>query len=185
MGVEHRKSLYGYDVREPDLRRSNNRTHREIKSLWSRNHEIINLAVRGHKSVDIAKILNINISTVSDTLNSELGERKLSELRFGRDEEAKVVGEKIRVLTDRALAVYHEFFDDVSGEVGLKDKREGAKDFLNDMSGLRAPTRVQSLSASVQLTREELEEFKQRGIQAAKDSGMIVEEAEIVEAETV
>ena len=184
MTVEHRKSLYGYEVREPDLRRSSNRTHREIKSLWSRNHEIINLAVRGHKQTVIAEILNINISTVSDTLNSELGERKLSELRFGRDEEAKVVAEKIRVLTDKALVVYHEFFDDEKGELGIKDKREGAKDFLNDMSGLRAATKVHSLSASVQLTRQELEEFKQRGIQAAKDSGMIVE-AEVEEAETV
>ena len=142
------------------------------------------MAVRGWKNTAIAEILNINISTVSDTLNSELGEKKLSEMRLARDEEARKVSEKIRVLTDKALVVYHEFFDDVDSELGLKDKREGAKDFLNDMSGLRAPTRVQSLSASFQLTKDELEKFKQRGIQAAKDSGMIVE-ADIEEAETV
>jgi len=140
------------------------------------------LSVRGYKNTDIADILNISISTVSDTLNSELGEKKLSDMRFSRDEEARKVAEKIRVLTDKALAVYHEFFDDESGEIGLKDKRDGAKDFLNDMSGLRAATKIQSLSASVQLTKQELEDFKQRGIQAAKDSGMIVE---VEEAETI
>lgn len=186
-GIQSRNSLYGFEFREADLRRkdSEERKTYEIKQLWQRSHEIVNLAARGFKNVDIAEILNINPQTVSNTLNSELGQHKLSEIRLERDEEAKKVSEKIRILTNKALAVYHEIFDDESGECTLRDKKNTADTVLLELSGLRAPTKIQSQHVSTTLTLQELEEFKKRGIQAARESGLIVDvPAKQVEAGT-
>ena len=79
--VQRIDNLYGFEFREPDKRRvpTEERKTYDIQSLWQRNHEIINLAARGFNNVTIAEILNINPQTVSNTLNSELGKRKLSE----------------------------------------------------------------------------------------------------------
>jgi len=175
--VQMRNNLYGLEFREPDLRRAEEgeRKTYNIKQLWQRSHEIVNLAARGFKQTEIAEILNCTPQCVSDTLNSELGQKKLSDIRLERDEEAKKVSEKIRVITNKALQTYHEFFDDPGQELTLKDKREGARDFLNDISGLRAPTRNVNFSASTTLTPEELEEFKRLAIDEAHRSGMVID----------
>jgi len=189
-GVETRNNLYGFEFRESDDRRvpAEERKTYNIQSLWQRNHEIVNLAARGFKQTEIAEILNIHPQTVSNTLNSELGERKLSEIRLERDEEAKKVSEKIRVLTNKALDVYHQIFDDESGECSLKDKKSAADTVSLELSGLRAPTRIQKHSVSTVLTSDELESFKERGIRAARESGMIIEvkeEENVIEESSV
>jgi len=167
--------LYGFEYKEPDRRMKpiEERKRYEIKRLWQRNHEIVNLAARGFKNTEIAEILNISPATVSITLNSELGMRKLSELREARDDEAKKVTEKIRVLTNKALQVYHEIFDDESGECTLRDKKAAADTVLLELSGLRVPTKIQSQSVHTVLTRDEIEELKRRGIEAARESGLL------------
>lgn len=175
--VQTRNGLYGFEMRDIDRRRvpKGGRKVYDIKQLWQHNHEIINLSVRGFKNSEIARMLNLEPQTVSNTLNSELGQHKLSDMRLERDEETKKVSEKIRDLTDKALDTYNKIFDDESGELGLKDKGHFATSFLNEMSGLRAPTRIQSQSVHTTLTAEELEEFKMRGIKAARASGLIVD----------
>ena len=179
--VRTRNSLYGFDFIVPDERRKGREERKsvEIKQLWQRSHEIVTLAVRGFKNTEIAEILNINPVTVSNTLNSELGELKLADLRLERDIETKKVTEKVRVLTNKALNVYHEIFDDESGEIGLKGKGNFATEFLKEMSGLRAPTKIQAQNVTVSLSREELEEFKKQGIKAAREAGMLVNVEEL------
>ena len=171
-GVATRQGLYGFEYLIPDKRRApeGERKTYEIQGLWQRNHEIVNLAARGYKNTEIAEILNISPQTVSNTLNSELGKRKLSDIRLERDEEAKKTVEKIRVLTNKALNVYHEIFDDVSGECSLKDKKSVADTVTLELSGLRAPTKIHSLNASYTLTEEELKSFKERGLKAIEVS---------------
>jgi len=175
--VQTRNGLYGFEFRDVDKRRVDpeERKTYEVKQLWQRSHEIVNLAARGYKQTEIAEILNITPQTVSNTLNSELGQHKLSDIRLERDEEAKKISEKVRILTKRALEVYHEIFDDESGECSLRDKKAAADTVLLELSGLRAPTKIQSQHVSTTLTLEELEEFKRRGIQAAKESGLVIE----------
>jgi predicted transcriptional regulator len=172
-----RNGLYGFEFRDIDERRVSREERKtyDIKQLWQRHHEIVNLAARGFKQTEIAEILNIDPQTVSNTLNSQLGQEKLSDIRLERDAEAKKISEKIRILTNKALQTYHEIFDDESGECGLKDKMKVADTVLLELSGLRVPTRVQAHHITTTLTQEELEEFKERGIKAAKEAGMIVE----------
>jgi len=135
--------------------------------------------VRGFKNVEIAEILNKDPQTVSNTLNSELGKAKIAELRYDRDEESKKVGAKIDVLTQKALNIYHEIFDNESGEATLKDKQHAADTVVLELSGLRAPTKIHSSHVSTTLTREEIESFKNRGLQAIQEAGDIVDVEEV------
>src|SRR3972149_5592524 len=96
-------SLYGFETREVDNRRSDREHTYDIKQLWQRSHEILGLALQGMKQTEIAKILNISPVTVSNTLNSTLGKEKLSVMRGERDEHYIQVSEEIKKLTIKAL----------------------------------------------------------------------------------
>lgn len=175
-GENTREGLYGFEFREPDKRRAPSVEERktyEIKQLWQRSHEIVNLAVRGFSNVAIAEILDITPATVSNTLNGKLAMKKMAQLRESRDEDAKKVDEKIRVLTDKALSTYNEIFE--SEHCDYKLKKDVADTVILELSGRRVPTKVQGQYVSTVLTKDELDEFKKRGIAAAKESGQIVE----------
>jgi predicted transcriptional regulator len=186
-----RDNLYGMEYREEDRRRvpSEDRKTFNIKQLWQRSHEIVNLSARGFKNVEIAEMLGVTPACVSQTLNSTLGKEKLAEVRLSRDEEAKAISRKIQNLTNKALATYDAIFDDDSGECGLMQKAKVADTVVLELSGLRAPTRIQSTNASVQLTSEELKAFQQRGLDAIKEAGMTIDiqedaqEGELIDAE--
>jgi hypothetical protein len=109
------------------------------------------------------------------TLNSELGQKKLSVIRQDRDADARKTSEKIRVLTAKAIQTYHEIFDNEDGQATLKDRKDEADTVLLELSGLRAPTKIQSSSVTTVLTAEEIENFKNRGIKAAKEAGMVID----------
>lgn len=176
--VQTRNGLYGFEFRDIDLRRTPEdepRKRYEIKALWQRSHEIINLAARGFKQTDIAEILNISEACVSMTLNSELGQKKLAEIRNVRDEDAKKTSEKIRILTAKAIDTYHEIFDNENGEATLKDRKDVADTVLLELSGLRAPTKVQTSNVSMTLSAEEIENFKNRGMRAAQEAGVTID----------
>jgi len=174
-GVEKRQGLYGFEFRDVDLRRVDpeERKRYDIKQLWQRSHEIINLAAQGFKNTEIAEIVGVTPTCVSMTLNSELGQKKLSDIRLGRDNEAIKTTEKIRILTAKALQVYHEIFDNEDGQATLKDRKDVADTIVLELSGLRAPTKIQSVSTV--LTAEELKEFKERGLRAAGGNGSVIE----------
>ena len=169
-----RSSLYGFEIREEDRRRvpDGERKSYDIKQLWQRNHEILNLAVLGMKGTEIARILNICEVTVSNTLNSELGMKKLSELREGRDEKFGDVLEEVAKLFPVAMETYKKILD---GQEITKLQKEAADTVLMDIGGHRAPAKIQSESAHLYLTPEDIEEFKKRGLAAAKASGMVVD----------
>lgn len=173
--LAQRTSLYGFEMREhdPDRRFTNRDNSQDIKRLWQRQHEIIGMALQGFKHKDIAKALNIHPLTVSKTLNSELGEKKLSELREKRDEEYVEVSKEVSRLAEKALAIYEEIMDNPSGD--LKLKKETADTVLMDLGGHRAPTKIDTRSSHISATLEEINEFKRLGLKAAKEAGMLVE----------
>jgi predicted transcriptional regulator len=175
--VQTRNGLYGFEFRDVDLRRVEQEEKKtyNIKQLWQRSHEIINLAAQGYKNTDIAEILGITPACVSLTLNSELGQKKLSDIRQDRDADARKTSEKIRVLTAKAIQTYHEIFDNEDGQATLKDRKDVADTVLLELSGLRAPTKIQSSTVTTVLTAEEIENFKNRGIKAAKEAGMVID----------
>lgn len=183
--LKTRTSLYGFEMTEPDLRFTNrdSRSSYNIKSLWQRNHEIIGLALQGHKNKDIALMLDISPQTVSNTLNSEMGVEKLSSMREKRDEEYIDVSKRTSELLEKAMKVYEEIFD--SSTVSYNLKKAAADTVVMDIGGHRAPTKVQTQSIQTTATLEEIESFKQRGKMAAKEAGFLVEipEGDLYESE--
>jgi predicted transcriptional regulator len=166
-------SLYGFEMREVDNRRTGRENTYDIKQLWQRSHEILGLALQGLKQTEIAKVLNISPVTVSNTLNSTLGKEKLSALREGRDEHYVKVSEEIKQLTLKALKTYHYLFD--SANVDAKMKKETADTVTLDIAGMRAPTKVDTRTLHAHATLEEINEFKRRGLEAAKEAGVLIQ----------
>lgn len=173
--LERRDNLYGLEMIEEDRRRSRDKKVYDIKQLWQRSHEIINLAAQGFKQKEIAEILRITPATVSSTLNGKLGQLKLSQIRQDRDAEARKNSAKIDQLVKKAIETYHEIFDDDSGQVSLKDKKSVADTVMLELSGLRAPTKIQSHSVHTTLTSEEIESFKKRGFESLKSLGITID----------
>lgn len=171
-------SLYGFEFRDVDHRRSDRSGTHDIKQLWSRSHEILNLDSRGMSQVDIAKHLGITPATVSNTLNSTLGREKKSEIRKTKDERYEEINKEVLTLTEKALKVYNEIFgeegDEESSQASLNLKFKAANVITLDIAGMRAPTKIATSSIS-EITRTETVEFIRRGQAAAKESGFLVE----------
>jgi predicted transcriptional regulator len=166
------ESLYGFEFRDVDRRRSDRSGTWDIKQLWQRSHEILGLALGGMSQVDIAKHLDITPATVSNTMNSTLGQEKLSEMRKTRDERYEKINEEVLSLTEKAMGVYDEIFG--SGTASLDLKKKAADTVALDIAGMRAPTKIDTRTQS-ESTRKEIHEFRVRGLAAAKDSGFLVE----------
>lgn len=171
--MESQLSLYGFEMRDVDNRRTGRENTHDIKQLWQRSHEILGLALQGMKQTEIAKVLNISPVTVSNTLNSTLGKEKLSVMRGERDEHYVKVNEEIKKLTIKALNTYHKLFDTPSVDNELK--KEVADTITLDIAGMRAPTKIDNKSLHMHATVEEIEEFKRRGLAAAHESGIVIE----------
>jgi len=165
-------SLYGFEFREVDDRRTERTQTYDIKQLWQRSHEIVGLALGGMKQVEIAKILNISPVTVSNTLNSTLGKKKLAKMRGERDEEYIGINEKVKELTIRALDVYEELLQPANDP---KMKKETADTVVLEVAGMRAPTRIESKGLYTSATLKEIEDFKKRGIEAAREAGLLID----------
>lgn len=174
MTVARRRSLYGFEMRTPDKRRNEEgrKTH-DIKQLWQRNHEILRLALLGYSAVKIAEVLGITAQTVSNTINSEMGMRKLSALRLERDKETVDVADEIARLYSKAIKVYDEIIS--SPQAPLSLKKETADTVLMDIGGHRAPAKIQGQFASEHLVKHELELIKARGRAAAAAAGNLVD----------
>lgn len=172
-----RDDLYGMEYREEDERRvpAEERKTYDIKSFWQRHHEIVNLASQGFKQTEIAEILHLHPQTVSNTLNSQLGKEKVSELREILDGDTKKRLAQIAILTERALETYYEIYENKDGQATLKDRKEVSMHIINDLSGLKVPTRIQANVRATILTVDEIAEFKARGLAAAREAGLVVD----------
>ena len=164
-------TLYGFEMIElPDGRRTDRSGTYEAKNLWQVHHEIINLALQGIKNTEIATMLNVSPTTVSNTLNSRLGKAKLKGMRVERDKEAIEVDKEVRRLAEKAIAAYDEIFD--SDNASLSLKKSTADTVLMDLGGHRAPTKIDARSLNMSLTAEEIAGFVERGKRASKAAGL-------------
>ena len=171
------QSLYGFPIRDLDRRRNPNGRSVDIKQFYSRQHEIVNLDSLGYKGTEIASMLGISPVTVSNALNSTLGKGVKSDVRKTRDEEYEELREDVMELTRKSLKVYHEIFDEPreSGIVSMGMRKATADTVALELSGLRAPTQINTQSVHAHLTIDEIEDLKRRGIAAARANGKIVE----------
>jgi predicted transcriptional regulator len=177
--ITNRNNLYGFEQREPDLRRAPSQEKRasyDIKQLWQKNHEILMYALVGMKHEEIAKMVGVTPKTVSNTVNSSLGQNKLSEMRIARDANSLDVAAEVTKMYGKALKVYEEILDGEGKNVSPSLRKQTADTILMDIGGHRAPTKIDTRNAHMHMTTEELEELKSRGKAAAKACGMMQEE---------
>jgi DNA-binding CsgD family transcriptional regulator len=176
--------LYKTPIGEEDGRRvpQEERKVYDIKNLWARHHEILNLHSMGYKGSEIAEMLGISPVTVSIALNSTLGKERTAELRAIRNGEVEQRLEQVRILTDKALALYHGVLDDAAHGTATLDQQLAVADkVVLELSGMRVPAKVDSRHVTAVLTSEQLSEFNRRGIEAAKSAGLVITDIEAEE----
>lgn len=173
-------SLYGFQMTSKDRRRKPQRKYEDIKMLWQRQHEMLGLYLSGMSQKEVADRLGVTPYSVSMAVNSELGQKKISEMREKRDEDYIDVSKKIAELSEKALAVYEEIFD--SDTISYNLKKSTSDTVLMDLGGHRSPTKIDSRSVNLTASIDELEEFKQAGLRAAKESGFLID---LPEGETI
>lgn len=170
--IEEVEALYGFPMRDIDRRRNPNGRTVDIKQFYSRQHEIINLDSLGYKGTEIASMLGISPVTVSNALNSTLGKEVKSDVRKSRDEEYDELRDEVMELTRTSLKVYEEIMN--ADDESRKLKKETADTIVLELSGLRAPTQIDTRNLNMNLSSDEIDDFKQRGIAAAKARGKVV-----------
>jgi predicted transcriptional regulator len=152
----------------------------QIKTLWDLNHQIMRLAVLGHKHREIAELLNVTPATVSNTLNSEIGKRQLLVLRGAVDAETVDVAKEIQRLAPKAVKLLEEMLED--NNTGSNVRVTLIKDVL-DRAGYGAPKVIEGRFIHAHLSKEEIDDIKQRAaamLAPAADSPM-----EFIEADEV
>lgn len=174
------KNLYGCKANRDRRFNQTGSPVRQIRTLWERHHEILNLTVLGWRPVDIAARLAIDASTVSHTINSDLGRQKLAIMRAARDAETLDVAKEIQTLVPQAYKIYKDILykEDMGSGASIALQKATADTVVKDLAGHEAPKKM----LHAHLTADDVENLKQRGraIQAAKESGIV--EGEIVDA---
>ena len=170
------RRLYGF-MESPDRRKQRGVERREVTGarkvgdpveLAQRHHEILNLSLLGLKNVDIAAQLNVTPQSVTQIVNSSLGQEKLRMMRMSRDAEAFDVRKELDKLLPQAVEVYqHILSKDSEASLGLKKKT--ADTLILDVAGHRAPTKFQG--AVVHLDSAMLDELKKRG----REAGIVID----------
>jgi len=174
------KNLYGLKAnRDRRFTHTKSKLH-QIQNLWERHHEILNLALLGWGPKAIADRLNCAVSTVSDTVNCDLGRQKLAIMRAARDANTIDVAKEIQRLVPQAYKIYSDilFKEGVGENVSVALQKTTADTIVKDLAGHEAPKKM----LHAHLTIDQVESLKERGraIRAAKENGM-VEEGEIVD----
>ena len=152
----------------------------EIQHMWDRHHEIVRMTLIGESPETIANRLGITTQTVSNTLNSRMVQDKLAILRAERDASSVDVAKAIRELAPKAITVMATLLDE-NNEMGVSHsvRLRAAQDML-DRNGHAAPKVIEAKHMHGVFSREDLEEIKAKGQALALESGMIVEDAEVV-----
>ena len=77
---------------------------------------------------------------------------------------------------DKLLPKALKTYDDIlSGENVTALQKATADTLTMDLGGYRAPTKTISKSSHLHLTVEEIEAFKERGLEAARSAGLIID----------
>lgn len=153
-----------------DKRRTGREGTWDIKNLWERNHEILRLIFLGWKDSGIAQELQVTKTTVSNTRNSTLGQKKLQIMRDARDADSLDVGQRLAELAPKAVEIYEEILEEESDQ---RLRKATADTILKDILGHEAPKRVEGKFAYAHLTKEDLDDIKKRNKEAAAAAGIV------------
>lgn len=165
---------------ERDLRRvaEGERRVYEVKEIWDKHLEIINLIVLGYGNIEIAEITGYTAQTVSNIRNSPIVRERIEELQ-GRVEHRVVdIATRIR---EFAVVPLEHLEEIIKGNVQGVSAALRAKTCENALSRAGHGTIQKVASMSGSLSREDIEELKQRAKNAALEHGAMEVEYSKVE----
>jgi predicted transcriptional regulator len=140
-----------------------------VQTMWDVHREVLRLAVTGMHQVDIAATLGVSPVMVSYTLSSPIAKREMENLRAARDLDAVDVAKRIQAIAPIALQTLEDLL--CTGNETMKFKV--ATDVL-DRAGHAAVRTLRTESLSVHLTKDDIDEIKNR----AKEIGLCVQDEE-------
>jgi Bacterial regulatory proteins, luxR family len=144
-----------------------------IQALWDHHHEIARRLALGQSNVEIAEQLNITPQTVSNFRNSPLGKKVLSQLQEQLYSETIDVAKRIQDFAPKALALIEEIIEGKHKQASLALRAKYASQHLG-RAGYGELKKV--AIASTSLSRDEIDEIKQRAREASFNSGVIERE---------
>ena len=152
------------------------------KALNERHQEILNMHVQGMKDSQIVAALGVNKGTVSNAINSTLGQQKISMLRGARDCDTVTAVQRIQQMIPKALDIYEKILSEEPERVGgsphggapISLQKATADTIVKDLAGMAAPKKM--IIGHAKLTPELIDEIKRSGREAAKECGLLVME---------
>ena len=138
---------------------SGNARKYQIMELWDRHHAILRLLALGMTPKQVADSLGCTTATVGNVQHGELGKRQLSLMRSAADMETVNIMEDIKKLAPIAVAKLEEIL--VNKDSDAKLVVNVAQDLL-DRAGHAAPKVIQGQFTHAHLTKEDIEELKER-----------------------
>jgi len=130
----------------------------QIQRLWGKQKEIIRLSASGlYTNKEIAEIVGVTPQTVSNIINSELGQSQIEILQGMRDAEAVDVSIMIKKLAPIALSIQQELMLSPDEKSELKSR---IADSILDRAG-HVPI-SKGVQLTVGLTSKDIAEIKAR-----------------------
>lgn len=156
--IDRRNALYGGKT--------------QLKTLSDRHHSILRLHLLGYDNRDIAQKLGVSETNVSVVTNSNLGKVQRAMLKAELDNTAMEAAKQIRSLAPKAVQLLEEIMDNQDAPAAVR--LSAAKDAL-DRAGFGAAKKVDVNSMSISLSSRELEDIKERAMQRAQESGILID----------
>jgi hypothetical protein len=138
------------------------------------------MTLLGWKPKAIAERLRITTQTVSNTINSPLGERKLGIMRQSRDADTFDAKTRIDNMIPDALLVYENILkrEGVGKDCPISLMKGTADTITKDLGGLESPKKFEGRHLHAHLTAEDLKHINIRGKQLAIEEGVLKEDSD-------
>lgn len=162
-GSANRDAKHLYDKRFVEKRVYN------IKSLWASHEAMLRMVALGHSNEYIAASCGVTPQTVSNVRNSPVAKGTLERFKENLDAEAIDIGARIQEFAPKALAVLEGIISgEIESPVAVRAKYASAH---LGRAGFGEVHKVASINTH--LSRDDIEQIKQRALSAAADAGLI------------
>ena len=140
----------------------------KLQRLWERHNEILRLWSTGlFTEVEVAHLVGVTSTTAQQVINSELGQEYLTRLSRAKDYDTVQLTKRVEELADIGLVIQRNLLIDEKTSASVKnDIAKTAQDRVLGKPVQRAL--VGHINAG--LSREELEEIKERAESLKKES---------------
>lgn len=154
----------------------------DLKRLKPLHYEILRLTYLTYTREEVAKYMNVTPQTVTNTINSTLGQEELERLKADDAQQTQVLKNRIAEVRPEALKILVEDMKDK--EVSAAVRSGNAKFILGELAGL---TIKDTPNNPNHLTPAQMEAIKQLAIQSRQrsDERSMIENAEETEYTSV